>query len=99
VEAALARSRLTRLLAAWQQAARQQLHKHQQVQLAEQHYCVELQRRILLSWQAAAAESVVERLHLTAAAELHRLRLLTAGLKGLSWYPRWAQPAELRVMG
>jgi hypothetical protein len=94
VKAALARSHLTRLLAAWQQVTRQQLRKHQQLQLAEQHYTVELQRRMLLSWQAAAAESVVERLHLTAAAELHRLRLLTAGLKGLAWYPRCAWAAE-----
>jgi hypothetical protein len=41
-------------------------------------------------WQEAAAEVVVERLQLTAAAELHRLRLLAAGLKGLAWYPRSA---------
>jgi hypothetical protein len=72
--------------------AAQQQHKHQQVLQAQQHYGCQLQRNMLAVWQENAAEAVVERLQLTAAAELHRLSLLAAGLRGLAWYSRWVLP-------
>lgn len=88
VKAALSHLRLAKLLPAWQEVTTQQQHKHAQVQLAQQHYHDQLRRRMLSTWQDSAAQAVVERLQLTAAAELHRLRLLAAGLKALAWYPR-----------
>lgn len=89
---ALNKLQLARLLPAWQEVAAQQQHKHQQVLQAQQHYGCQLQRHMLAVWQENAAEAVVERLQLTAAAELHRLSLLAAGLRGLAWYSRWVLP-------
>lgn len=85
---ALNRLKLARLLPAWQDVTSHKQQQHQHAQAAQQHYNMRLQQRVLAAWQEAAAEAVVERLQLTAAAELHRLRLLTAGLRGLAWYPR-----------
>lgn len=94
---ALSNLQLARLLPAWQEVTAQQQHKHQQAQQAQQHYYCQLQRRMLAVWQDNAAEAVVERLQLTAAAELHRLRLLSTGLKGLAWYPRWVLILAVRT--
>jgi hypothetical protein len=93
---ALNNLQLARLLPAWQEVAIQQQRKDQQVQQAQQHYGCQLQRRMLAAWQDNAAEAVVERLQLTAAAELHRLRLLAAGLRGLAWYPKWVLNLAVR---
>lgn len=97
--AALCRLQLNKLLPAWQEVTARQQHKHTQLQQAQQHYQEHLQHRLLLVWQAAAAEAVVERLQLAAAAELDRLRLLAAGLKGLAWYPRCEWQATAAAVG
>lgn len=76
------------MLPAWLELTAQLQLKRSQTQRSRQHYLDHLQRRMLLVWQDTAAQAALEGLQLTAAAELHRLRLLTAGLSGLSWYPR-----------
>lgn len=94
-QAALGRLKLARLLPAWQEATAQQQLKRQQVQLAQEHYTVQLLGRMVTGWQEAASAAVVERLQLVAAAELHRLRLLAACWRGLVRYARWVRCAML----
>lgn len=84
----LQRLKLTRVVSGWSDVAARQHHNHQQVLAAQQHYHEQLQLRMLLDWQQAASEAVVLQMQSTAAAQLYRLRLLTAGVKALSWYCR-----------
>jgi len=85
---ALSRLKLSRLLPAWLQVTAQQQQHAELKQQAQHHHERQMLLRVLSDWQDHAAEAAVERLQLTAAAELHRLRLLGAGLQGLSWYHR-----------